>query len=100
MDTPAELGNEHIGTPRDYSESMYRFYLELADCSPATRLLIEEFLPEYHATRIMDLDYGFELEMPIQCAPDLARHLMSKNVAIYQLVRLAKIKGNWRAAAT
>jgi len=23
------------GTPLDYSESVYRFYLELADCSPA-----------------------------------------------------------------
>ena len=58
-----------VGTPLDYSESVYRFYLELADCSHTTRRLIEEFLPQHHAARIVDLDYGFEFEMPIQCAP-------------------------------
>jgi len=26
-----------MGTPLDCSESIYRFYLELADCRPATR---------------------------------------------------------------
>ena len=34
-----------IGAPRDYSESVYPFYLEVADCSPTTRRLIEDFLP-------------------------------------------------------
>jgi hypothetical protein len=85
-----------MGTPLDYSEAVYRFYLELADCSPATRRLIEEFLPQHHATRIVALDYGFEFEMPIQCAPDLVRLLSSRNIAIYQLVRLAKFKADWR----
>jgi hypothetical protein len=85
-----------IGTPLDYSESVYRFYLELADCGPATRRLIEEFLPPYHAMRLVALDYGFEFEMPIQCAPDLVRLLLSRNIAIYQLVRLAKTKADWR----
>jgi len=85
-----------IGTPLDYSESVYRFYLELADCGPATRRLIEEFLPPYHAMRLVALDYGFEFEMPIQCAPDLVRLLLSRNIAIYQLVRLAKTKDRWR----
>ena len=88
-----------IGTPRDYSESVYRFYLEVADCSPATRRLIEDFLPQHYAVRIVGLDYGFEFEMPIQCAPDLVRQLMSKNTAIYQLVRLAKTKGLWRSCS-
>ena len=86
----------NAGTPFDYSESVYRFYLELADCHPATRSLIGEFLPQDHAARIVDLDYGFEFEMPIQCAPDLVRLLLSRNIAIYQLVRLAKSKGHWR----
>ncbi len=85
-----------MGTPLDYSESVYRFYLEVADCRPSTRRLIEEFLPQHHAERIADLDYGFELEMPIQCAPDLVRLLSNENIAIYQLVRLAKTKGRWR----
>ena len=85
-----------LGTPLDYSESLYRFYLEVADCRPATRRLIEEFLPQHHATRLVALDYGFEFEMPIQCAPDLVRLLSSRKIAIYQLVRLAKSKTHWR----
>ena len=91
-----EPGTADLGTPRDYSESMYRFYLELADCGHATRCLIEEFLPQHHVTRIVDLEYGFEFEMPIQCAPDLVRRLTSRNIAVYQLVRLARTKGHWR----
>ena len=85
-----------MGTPLDYSESVYRFYLEVADCRPATRRLIEYFMPQHHAAGTVDLDYGFELEMPIQCAPDLVRFLSNENIAIYQLVRLEKTKGRWR----
>jgi hypothetical protein len=81
---PANSGEaSDIGTPRDYSEDMYRFYLELADRGPATRRLIEAFLPPQHASRIVELEHGFELKMPVQCAPDLVRHLASQNVAIY-----------------
>ena len=96
MEPTVEPEKVDSGTPRDYSEGMFRFYLELADCSHNTRRLIEEFLPQYHATQIADLAHGFQFEMPIQCAPDLIRHLMGKNIAIYQLVRLARVKGHWR----
>lgn len=85
-----------MGTPLDYSESVYRFYLEVADCRAATRHVIEEFLPQHYIAQIVDLDYGFELEMPIQSAPDLVRLLSNENIAIYQLVRLAKTKKRWR----
>ena len=50
----------NTGTPLDYSEAVYRFYLELADCSPASRRLIEEFLPQHHAAQLADLDSGYE----------------------------------------
>jgi hypothetical protein len=88
------------GTPRDYKESMYRFYLELADRSPTARGIIEAFLPQHHAARIVELDYGFEFEMPIQVAPDLIRALAGNNIAVYQLVRFAKTKGHWRNHAS
>ena len=91
-----EPGKAEAGTPRDYSENMYRFYLELADCSPATRRMIEECLPRHHANRIVDLAHGFELDMPIQSAPDLVRHLTAKRIGVYQLVRLARTEGQWR----
>ena len=96
MESNAEREKETIGTPGDYSENLYQFYLELADCSPNTRHLIEDFLPQYHALRIADLDHGDEFEMPIQCAPDLVRHLLDRNIAVYQLIRLARAKGHWR----
>ena len=96
MKSNAEREKELIGTPGDYSENLYRFYLELADCSPDTRRLLEDFLPQYHALRITDLDQGYEFEMPIQSAPDLVRHLLDRNIAVYQLVRLARAKGHWR----
>jgi hypothetical protein len=96
MEATEQPETPHVGTPRDYSEHVYRFYLELADRSHTTRRLIEKFLPQHHAAHIVDLDDGFEFEMPIQCAPNLIRHLISKNIAIYQLVRLAKTRGHWR----
>ena len=96
LDPSHQSDETSMGTPLDYSESVYRFYLELADCRPTTKRLIEGFLPQHLAARIADLDYGFELEMPIQCAPDLIRLLSNENIAIYQLVRLEKTKGRWR----
>ncbi len=70
MNTVVESENESdhadIGTPRDYSECMYRFYLELADCSQTTKKLIEAFLPQHHRPRVEELTHCFEFEMPIQ----------------------------------
>lgn len=94
-ETEQPHGSE-MGSPRDYSERMYRFYLELADCCGKVRQMIEEFLPKQYAAKILKHDYGFELEMPIQCAPDLVRLLSSHNIAIYQLVRLSRSKNQWR----
>lgn len=88
------------GTPRDYSESMYRYYLELADLGPTARDIIEAFVPHHHAAHIVELDYGFEFEAPMQVAPDLIRALASNNIAVYQLVRLEKTKGQWRNHST
>ena len=92
-----EPEDSDLGTPHDYSERMYRFYLELADCSPTTRSIVETFLPQHQATPIVELDYGFEFEMPIQVAPDLIRALATNSIAVYQLVRFAKTKGHWRS---
>jgi hypothetical protein len=37
--------------------------------------------------------------MPIQCAPDLVRRLAGANIAVYQLVRVARTDGEWREAS-
>jgi hypothetical protein len=36
------------------------------------------------------VENGYELLIPIQCAPELVRLLTNDDVAVYQLVRLEK----------
>jgi hypothetical protein len=40
--------------------------------------------------------HGFEFVAPIQCVPDIVRCLARENVAVYQVVRQAKVEGLWR----
>lgn len=84
------------GTPRDYSENMYRFHVELADNGVAIRRILEAFLPRHIAMRLVELDTGFEVAMPIQVAPDLVRYLVHRNVAVYQFTRIGPAEGHWR----
>jgi hypothetical protein len=83
------------GTPADYSEDLYRFYVETADADRTRRVLMD-FLGPRHAKRLLRLEYGFEFVAPIQCAPDLIRLLTQENVAVYQLVRRTKVEATWR----
>jgi hypothetical protein len=89
-----------IGTPRDYSEDMYRFYFELVDHSAVVKELLSTFLGERHSRSLTTLSFGYEFDMPIQCAPDLIRLLARENIAIYQVVRYAKITGVWCPSST
>lgn len=83
------------GTPLDYSEDLYRFYLEIADADGAERVL-RGFLGSRHAQRLQRFVHGFEFVVPIQCIPDLMRLLTQENIAVYQLVRQEKGEGTWR----
>jgi hypothetical protein len=84
------------GTPLDYSEDLYRFYLETPVANGTPERVLRDFLGPQHAQRLQRLPHGFEFVAPIQCAPDIVRLLTLENVAVYQLVRQAKIKGTWR----
>ena len=95
-DSGASYATSEIGTPRDYTEDLYHFYLEVLDVDGAAERLIREFLGERHAARLRRLTHGFEMVMPLQCAPDLVRRLAGANIAVYQLVRFAKTAGSWR----
>jgi len=44
---------------------------------------------------IIKLDRGYEIELPIQPVPDLAKELVAEGVGIYQIVRYAKTKSTW-----
>jgi hypothetical protein len=88
-----------IGTPRDYTEDLYCFYLEIPDPDRRAERLIREWLGTRHAEALQPITHGFELVMPLQCAPDLVRSLVGANVAVYQVVRFAKVAGVWRDGA-
>ncbi|CAK3655742.1 MULTISPECIES: hypothetical protein [Vibrio] len=84
------------GSPKDYSESMYKFYFEVGEWEGHALAVIESFLGHSHSKNIIHLEFGYELTMPIQCAPDLVTLLNEKNIAIYQVVRGAKTEESWR----
>jgi hypothetical protein len=85
-----------IATPLDYSEELYRFYLETLDVDGTAERVLRSFLGPRNAKRLHRLAHGFEFAAPIQCAPDLIRLLTQENIAVYQLVRQAKAEGTWR----
>lgn len=86
----------NMGTPRDYSEDMYKFYFEVREWEGDALATIESFVGHSHSKNIIHLEYGYELVMPIQCVPDLVTLLNEKNIAIYQVVRGEKTKALWR----
>jgi hypothetical protein len=86
-----------IGTPLDYTEGLYRFYLEIPHAGGTAERLIREWLGERRASGLLCLTHGFEVVMPLQCAPDLVRRLVGENIAVYQVVRFAKVAGAWSA---
>ena len=56
--------------------------------------LLREFLGIAHAAQLQRLTHGFELMLPIQGVPDIVRLLKRGNVAVYQIVRYAKVGGS------
>jgi len=84
------------GTPRDYSEDLYRLYFELIDVDGRAERMLRDFLGPLHAKRVQRLAHGFEFVAPIQCVPDLVRLLTRENIAVYQVVRQEKVEGKWR----
>lgn len=85
-----------IGTPKDYSEDMYKFYFEIGEWKDEALKIISSFLGQKHSKNITKLEFGYELIMPIQCVPDLVSLLSDKNIAIYQIVRGGKTQDIWR----
>jgi hypothetical protein len=86
-----------IGTPKDYTESLYRFYFEVGEYNDLAKTIIADFLGTEKDSDLVSLPHGYELNLPIQCVPDLVRKLLEGNIAIYQIVRFAKVNGTWRS---
>lgn len=86
----------NVGAPNDYSEDLYRFYLEVVDQKSKVKDILRDILGPEHRASLSDMPYGYEFDMPIQCAPELVRNISRSNIAIYQLVRIRRVEGQWR----
>ncbi len=78
------------GTLGDYSDDLYRHFFEVPDRSDIAEGVFLEYLGREHSARLRRVENGYELLIPIQCAPELVRLLTNDDVAVYQLVRLEK----------
>ena len=84
-----------IGTPLDYTNDVYRVYFEVPDATHEAKIIISSFLGQERSEKIVTLAHGYEVELPIQCIPDVVRLLTHANIAVYQVVRYAKTNGTW-----
>lgn len=85
-----------IGTSRDYTEDVYKVYFEVGEYKETALNILATYLGEDKAHSITKLAHGYELEIPIQCVPDIASLLCEGGVGIYQIVRYAKTNSSWR----
>lgn len=92
-DPPFE--SAEIGTPRDYTSDLYRVYFEIPDPSGIAGRILADFVGSKRAASIITLAHGYEIELPIQCVPEIVRLLSAQNIAVYQVVRYAKTSGVW-----
>lgn len=93
---PAEMDST-AATPADYSDTLYRVYVEVGEWESAARDAITVFLvarsadhPAFHFVpeALRARDHGYELDLPMQLIPEVVRALAAANVAIYQVQRL------------
>mgnify|MGYP000539570328 CR=1 FL=1 len=84
-----------IGTPLDYTTDLYRFYFEIRKHDDATKKIILKYIGPENSHSLTELAHGYEVELPIQCVPDIVQELANANIAVYQVVRYAKTNGTW-----
>lgn len=84
-------------TPADYSDALYRVYLEVGETDFTARDAITAFLverstdhPTFHFVpgALRARDHGYELQLPMQLIPEVVRALAAANIAVYQVRRL------------
>ena len=84
-----------IGTPQDYSSDVYKIYFEVRGQHNDALDVLLDFLGEGKKKTINRLAHGYEVELPIQCVPDIVTLLSQKGVAVYQVIRYAKTGNTW-----
>ena len=86
---------QEIGTPKDYTNDLYRFYFEVGEYEEKAKTIIREFLGPEKSKSLITLPHGYIVELPIQCVPDLIILLANENIGIYQVNRFAKLDRSW-----
>ena len=71
-----------IGTPLDYTSDVYRVYFEVHEYEGAVFRILSDFLGENRSQSVIQLAHGCEVELPIQCVPDVVRLLCEENIAV------------------
>ena len=84
-----------IGTPLDYTNDVYRVYFEVPNATNEAKKIISAFIGAERSETIVTLAHGYEVELPIQCVPEVVRLLANSNIAVYQVVRYAKTNHSW-----
>jgi hypothetical protein len=87
QDATPPYTSEEIGTPRDYTEDRYKVYFEVADMSGK----VFEIVDAYSSETVVRLPHGYEAILAIQMVPDIVREIAAHNIALYQVVRYAKV---------
>lgn len=94
MKSGKNIPPSETGTLTDYSEDLYRFYFEFLDASGAAERVLRDFLGSKRTHLLRELKDGFELDLPIQCVPDVIKLLVQENIGVYQVVRYNKLEGS------
>ncbi|MEZ8093094.1 hypothetical protein L4D00_08050 [Photobacterium swingsii] len=84
-----------ISTPLDYTTDMYKVYFEVRDHDGKAYAIIAAFVGDDRVDTITRLAHGYEVPLPIQCIPDIVRMLAEHNIAVYQVIRYAKLNQSW-----
>jgi hypothetical protein len=85
-DSDQQIDNPNTGTPLDYSNDLYLVYFEVMDAEGFISVLVS-FLGQNILKSCKRFPYGYEVDIPIQCIPDIVRLLSAENIAVYQIVR-------------
>ena len=88
------------GTPREYTNDLYRVYFEVGEHENHAGDIMTQFLMSrsqdipnlsFSANSIRQHMHGYEVDIPLQLVPEIVRELAKKNVAIFQVIRINKL---------
>jgi len=76
-----------LGSPRDYSSNVFETYFEFYSRTNDIKSIINKY-----CTIVKEVDLGYITHCEMQKIPEIIRDLAQNNHAVYQVVRIAKIK--------